>query len=117
MKRFKFSFFLLFAVLIAAPVAHAALATPPGLSPGDQFHWVFVTSTTTQAMSTDINYYNNFVDDAATKVGTLTSEVVGEWKVIGSTSTTSAKSNIGTSIYPIYDLNGNRVADSTADLW
>jgi len=101
--------------MITAPVAQADLITPLDLSPGDKFHWVFVTSGTTSATNTSIDYYNNFVDDAA-DAGTLTSGVVGDWKVIGSTSTTSAKSNIGTSIYPIYDLNGNRIADSTADL-
>jgi hypothetical protein len=117
MKRLKFSFFLLFAVMITAPMAHAALTTPSDLSPGDKFHWVFVTSDGTSVDSTQISVYNNFVNNAANAAGTWTSEVGGNWKVIGSTQAVSAKSNIGASDYPIYDLNGNRVANNTADLW
>jgi len=116
MKRFKFSFFLLFAVMIAAPVAHAALATPPDLSPGDQFRWVFVTSGTTNATNSSIDYYNTFVNGAATG-GILTSEVDGDWKVIGSTSSVDAIDNIGSSTYPVYRLDGELIKSHQDDLW
>ena len=38
---------------------------PAGLSPGDTFHWVFVTSMTRDALSTEIQDYHDFVQAAA----------------------------------------------------
>lgn len=122
MNRFKFSFFLLFAVMIAAPVAHADLATPPDLSYGDHFHWVFVSSVTTPAYSDSendrslISYFNDKVNGWAAD-GTLTSGVGGVWKVIGSSSSVAAINNIIPSSYPIYFLNGDRIANNHDDLW
>jgi len=52
--------------------SNADIPIPTGLVPGDQFQLVFVTSNTTTAVSTDINYYNAFVNsDANTVAGSL----------------------------------------------
>ena len=40
-----------------------ALQTPPGLSPGDHFRFVFVTDGSTTGTSSNIADYDSFVDD------------------------------------------------------
>ena len=117
MRRFQSIFFLLVIVMMTAPVAHAALATPSGLSPGDQFYWVFITSAGSIATSTDISAYNTFVDNEAAAEDAWTAEVAGDWKAIGSTADDDARDNVGTIIHPIYDLNGNMIAMDGSDLW
>jgi len=117
------------ATLVTASAAQAALVVvPPGLNPGDQYRLVFVTDSTRNATSTNINDYNNFVTNQVTgsalatqlttagfNLGTIT------WKAIGSTSATSAKVNTGTDgsqpDVPIYLIDGNKVANNNADLW
>ena len=98
-------------------LAQAALATPPGLLPEDQFHWAFVTSARTNATSTDISDYNDYVDSAAKALGALTAEVAGDWKAIGSTATVNASTNVGSITHPIYNLAGELVASDGLDLW
>ena len=41
------------------------LKTPAGLKVGEQFQFIFLTNNTTDATSTDIDTYNNFVNKAA----------------------------------------------------
>jgi len=51
-------------------VADLELSNPAGLTPGESFRFVFVTDGTTTATSSDINYYNNFVNtDASNEAG------------------------------------------------
>jgi len=102
---------------MTVPVAHAALTTPPGLLPGDQFHWAFVTSVHTTAESADISYYNTFVNSAAKASDALTADVPGDWKAIGSTASVNASANVGTITYPIYNLARELVATDGPDLW
>ena len=115
-------------VLALGPSAQAGtildtdpLVTTLGLSEGDIFRMVFVTSTTTQATSTDIGYYNTFVTLAANSEGSLVAGKGWDWYAICSTLSVSAKSNTNTSEtgYPIYLVGGgaNRVADNYTDLW
>jgi len=65
------------AVLALAPPAHAGTIQlgdsliPTGLVDGDTFRLVFLTSTTTDATSTDIADYNTFVNTAANLTGSL----------------------------------------------
>ncbi len=91
--------------------AGVVLATPAGLAPGDQFRIVFVTNASTNATSTDIATYNAFVNtDAA---GATYDAAVVSWKVIGSTQTVDAATNIGAFAVPVYLSNGTLIALST----
>jgi len=103
---------------------------PTGLTPGDTFRWVFVTSDTTNALSSDINYYNDFVNEVAdlaaladptastiTGVQGISSIADIEWQAIGSTASIDAIDNIGTSPAGIYTTLGEKVADGTNDLF
>lgn len=106
-------------------VAYGDITTPPGLNPGDTFHWVFVTSTTRDATSIHIGDYNQFVQEAAnaspqavTGVQGVTSLGEITWKAIASTVfDLDARINIGNPADPIYLLNGDLVAHNEHDLW
>ena len=83
---------------------------------------VFVTSSVTTAISSNISYYDNFVSSVASLagLGTYKSEPVS-WQVIGSTAAISAnapgRNSAAASTSPIYRLDGLRVANSGAALW
>lgn len=109
--------------LAAAGTASAAIITvPPSLNPGDQYCLVFVTSTTRDATSTNIADYNTFVTNAANSVPQLVA-LPTIWKVIGSTSSLSARDNTGTNPnvsgagVPFYILDGSLVASGNVDFW
>jgi hypothetical protein len=95
------------------------LTVPPGLSPGDTYRLVFVTSERDLATSTDISDYNAFVNASANAYGSLLASLgLTDWEVIGSTDAESAYDNIGGSFSdPIYNLDGQLVADGSAGLW
>ena len=102
--------------LLAAP--GQILTVPADLSPGDHYRLVFVTSTTRTAASSDIALYNTHVSSAATAPTSLLKDLGTTWKAIVSTfGGVSAASNIGSFTVPVYNLNGLRVANSSADLW
>lgn len=97
------------------------LATPAGLNPGDTFRFAFVTSDYLQAVSTDIETYNTFVNtDAA---GATYAGATVLWKVVGSTSAVNARDNVGGygSSTPIYLVDGTRIANdlttNTGGFW
>ena len=94
--------------------------TPSGLSDGDSFRLLFVTSTGRNAQSTDIADYNTFVQTRA-KAGhsAITDDIGDQFKVVGSTSAVDARDNTGTvgTGVPIYWLNGDQVADDYADFY
>ena len=105
------------------PVNAAPLTVPTGLAVGTQYRLAFVTSGTTDAVSTDINTYNSFVTAQANLVSEL-SALATTWKAIASTLTTAARDNTGTNItvpgntgVPIFLLDGTKLADDNADLW
>jgi hypothetical protein len=84
--------------------------------PGDTYHLVFVTSLTTNAVSTSIAVYNTFVNDVA-DTSPLTGVPLVTWYAIGSTGTTDAKNNAVVSA-PVYLLNGSsKIADGATDIW
>ena len=92
---------------------------PEGVLPGQQFRLIFLTSTTRDSSSTDIDDYNTFIQDRLA-VG---HEVIGEYRsgfrVVGSTADVDAQDNTvttGTGVR-IYWLNGVRVADNYADFY
>jgi hypothetical protein len=104
---------------VAAPLRlHASvLTTPLGLTSGDQYRIVFVTSTRTDGLSADIADYNSFVNNAA-QAGSQLGSLGATWRAIASTDSVDAIVNIGgSSNVPIYLLDGTLVATGTADLF
>ena len=96
----------------SAAAGGIVLTTPPGLVPGDTFRVVFLTDGTTLATSSNIDYYNTFVNTQAGSV-TYDGQAV-TFTAIGSTSTVNAIDNIpGSSSAPVYLVNGTEVASST----
>ncbi len=93
-------------------MAAVVLSTPTGLAPGAKFRYIFLTSGTTTATSTDIATYNSFVNlnaDSSTYNGKVVT-----WAAVGSTATVSARDNVGgygTSV-PVYLVDGTIVADN-----
>ncbi len=108
---------LLMGVLPGAADLQASIYVPPGLSPGDTYHLVFVTEGYTNATSSDIDYYNAFVQSEAARNPSLTGTEMGvTWRVIASTSAIDARDNAHVEA-PVYLLNGTKVADDHADFW
>ena len=115
------SFCLSFVLIPATDIA--AMWDVP-VAPGETFRWVFVTSGTTDATSSDISYYNEFVNHAADIVATPITGVLGksniaqiEWKAIASTESVYAIDNIGASPAGIYTPPSDLVATGTLDLF
>lgn len=83
---------------------------------GDQYRLAFVSSTTRDAVSTDIADYNQFAQDTANASSLGLSAAT--WKVIASTETVSAPANTGTDLglnLPIYLLDGETFVST--NLW
>ena len=92
---------------------------PSGLSVGDEFRLIFVTSTTRNASSGGIADYNTHVRAAARVGHTDIQSYDSGFRVVGCTITTNAVENTsttGTGV-PIYWLNGNKVADTYTDFY
>jgi hypothetical protein len=116
----------LFLVLFFLPhvALSAPITVPTSLSPGDQYRLAFVTSTTRDALSSNIADYNTFVSNAANAVPELLA-LLTTWKAIASTSSVAARVNTGTvpsfaggSLgVPIFLLNDTKLVDSNDDLW
>ena len=106
--------FCVLAVAVAGMATHCEAGiiytAPPSLAPGSPYRLAFVTDGTYEAISSNIGDYNN--DVAAEAALSALSALGTTWKVIGSTASVSAISNIGSDPgVPIYDLHGNLVAD------
>ncbi|MDH3514446.1 MAG: VPLPA-CTERM sorting domain-containing protein [Gammaproteobacteria bacterium] len=98
-------------------VSAQAATVPVGLSPGDTYQLVFLTSGTTVATSTDIADYNNFVQTQAALNPSLTGTDMGvTYAAIGSTSTVNATANAVVTA-PVYLLDGTLVATGFSDFW
>ena len=99
--------------------ANAALVVPGGLSPGDKYHVIFVTSNVRDAFPTNINAYDIFVQSTADSAGIGGSI---SWRAVGSTDDVLAINHVGalfsdTSNIPIYNQNGDLVSASFDGLW
>jgi len=122
MKHNIASLFLVCASFVVAPLVSSAapITVPTGLNPGDQYRLVFVTSTTRDATSSDIEDYNAFVTSVANSVPELAA-LGTTWHAIGSTVDVSARDNTGTNPastgVPIYRLDNIRLANNNPDLW
>jgi len=121
-KKFTFivTTIVVFGLFQSSPATAAPVITPIGLNPGDTYRLVFVTSTTTTttAASSDINFYNNFVNT----LGFAATGISG-WTAIGSTASVDARDNTNTNPTQglgtaIYLLDGStKVAENNVDLW
>ena len=93
---------------------------PSGLEPGTTFRLLFVTSTTTNAESTDIADYNTQVQARAAAGHTAIQPYSSQFKVVGCTATVDAHENTGTAQNggePIYWLNSVKLADDYANFY
>jgi len=86
---------------------------PTGLSPGDEYQLVFVTSKSTGATSHDLSYYETFVNDVAAN-DTELAEI--NWHPIVSTNSSDARDTAMVH-GPVYNLDDNLVAHSFSDWW
>lgn len=109
---------------VLSPVTAKAEMWDVPVAPGESFRWVFVTSGRTAATSSEISYYNEFVNHAADIVATPITGVLGkstiadiEWKAIATAGTVGARDNIGESTAPIYDPGSLLVATGIVDLF
>jgi len=76
--------------------AHAVIiTTPTDLAPGDEYRLAFVTTSTRDASSNNIDDYNQFVTTAANTQAELVALGV-TWTAIASTPTVDARDNTGT---------------------
>ena len=124
-------------LLFAGPLAEQAQAqapewdgiVPPDIQPGETYRILFVTSDTRNAVPSDIETYNTFVQDQADgATGAPFADVT--FKVLGSTSAVDARCNTQThrqdahcpgvarvDDVPIYYYKGAKVADHYGDFY
>ena len=106
-------FVLLLALLFAPIPARALPMQPDGLTPGESYHWMFITRGTIDAVSADIAVYNAFVNAEAA----LNPDLAGlSWHAIASTGTVDARLNAPVN-GPVFLLDGARFADDFPDMW
>jgi hypothetical protein len=107
--------YVLFLLQFFVSTASAAiiLQTPAGLSEGEKFRFIYLTSGTTTAESTDISYYNTFVNTQA-QGATYDGNLVTWYAVASTADGTSARTNVGgfESTTPVYLVTGTKVADN-----
>ena len=121
---------LLLAVLGTALPAAAATEVPSdwsliptGLSTGDQFRLLFLSSTKRAGSSTDIADYNTFVQTRAAAGHTDIQTYSTGFRVVGCTAAVDARDNTSTTYtttdkgVPIYWLNGAKAADQYEDFY
>ncbi len=100
-------------------VSGGSVLVPPGLSTGDEFRVLFLTSTKRDGTSTDIGVYNSFVQAAAAAGHEAIADYSGGFRAVASTADVDARDNTGTTGegVPIYWLGGDKVADDYADFY
>jgi hypothetical protein len=100
--------------------AHAEAVFPAGLNPGDTYRIVFVTSTTRNAQSTNINDYNDFVS-AAANLSSILGGIGTTWTALASTSAMNARTNAGLlatdTTTRFYNTAGNLIATGVTGLY
>ena len=115
------------AVINNSTVANAVLAgwslTPTGLSVGDQFRLLFLSSTKSDAAATDIATYNTFIQTRAAAGHTDIQAYSAGFRVVGCTAATDARDNTETTYtgtakgVAIYWLDGAKAADEYEDFY
>jgi len=104
-----------FAGLVISTSAPAALFVPDGLAPSESYQLAFVTSAGTAGTSSDIGFYNSFVQAAADAAGIGISEGAS-WAAIASTSAVHANTNAVVAA-KVFNMNGELLATGFADFW
>ncbi len=96
---------------------------PSGLAAGDRFRLLFVTSTGSNATSSDIDHYNTFLQDRAA-AGHAEIRAYGSlFKALASTASVDARDNTETTYtdsakgMPVYWLGGSQVAADYEDFY
>jgi hypothetical protein len=101
--------------------ARAGIIAPSGLHPGDQFRIVFVTTTLTDATSSNLPYYDNIVLGDALRGGLGTYGVTPvTWEAIASAASprvVNAITRLPADDVPIFLPDGTEVAVSGTALW
>jgi len=105
-----------------ATTVNASLVVPAGLSPGYKYHVIFTTKQTTDATSSSITYYDNFVQSATDAAGIGSTIGLHGWLAIGSTDTVDTYDRLAslfssTTNVPIYNQVGVLVAANYSSLW
>ena len=96
---------------------------PSGLSAGDEFRLLFITSTTRNAVPTAIADYNSFVQNRAAAGHMDIQSHSSGFSAVGSTEDVDARDNTSTTYtssdkgVPIYWLDGNKVVDDYEDFY
>ena len=104
-------------------VPHDWSLIPTGLTAGDKFRLIFLTNTGHLPTSTDIADYNTYVQGQAASGHDDIQDYSSWFRVLGSTATTAARDNTETTYtatkkgFPIYWLNGSKVADDYEDFY
>ena len=96
---------------------------PTGLSTGDKFRLLFLSSTKRNASSSDIATYNTFIQTRAAAGHTDIRDYSADFRAVGCTADTDARDNTKTTYtttdkgVPIYWLNGAKAADQYEDFY
>ena len=107
----------------AQEVPSAWSLIPSGLSAGDSFRLLFVSSATRDATAADIATYDTHVQTAAASGHTDIQSYSTHFKALGSTLAVDALDNTATTYtssdpgVPIYWLDGDKVADDYSDFY
>ena len=108
-----------FTVGTEIPVPSNWSLNPTGLTTGDRFRLLFLSSTTRNATSSDIADYNTHVQNAAAAGAADIQDYSSWFRAVASTPSTDARDNTattGTGV-PIYWLGGTKVADDYAGFY
>jgi hypothetical protein len=120
-KRFSVAALFQSALLfLGISAAQADILPPSGLNPGEQFRLVFVSSQTRISDEASFGPLDQFIAGLADAagLGVYNGSPVG-WHVLGSQSLPglSAIARLPNSAVPIYDINGDLVANAAHDIW
>ena len=106
-------------IIEGTPVLDSWSLIPAGLTTGDQFRLIFLSSTTRNANSSNIAHYNTFIQDRAAAGHDDIQAHSDGFTVVGCTAAVDARENTDTTGLgvPIYWLGGNKVADGYTDFY
>jgi len=97
----------------------ADVIPPVGLAPGTQFRLIFVSSQTRVSDDANVSVYDSFINTLADAAGLgVYNGAPVAWHVLGSTpAPLNAIDRLPNSSVPIYDMNGDLVANAANDIW
>jgi hypothetical protein len=102
--------------IICLNAAEGSIFNPLGEAPGNTYQLVFVTYQEIRAISTDIDYYNDFVQNAAANGAIDLTQYDTSWKAIVSTVSVNAFDNAPV-LAPVYNLLGDRIDYDADGFW